>query len=210
MGNSLQKPTYQTLENPQKEEENIASSFTCEICIELTAANNKFKNKNLCSHPFCENCIAHHIEAKIEDNTAKIRCPGLDCPHILDPISCKPLISENLFTKWCDLLCENYVLHFERSYCPNKNCNALVVNECERKGRVKKAQCPICSQWFCFQCKLGWHAGYGCEEARNFRDPNDIAFGQLVEERSWARCPSCGHCVELIDGCRYTFCRLVC
>ncbi|KAJ4723634.1 RBR-type E3 ubiquitin transferase [Melia azedarach] len=208
MGNSLRKPSETLEDSTQKDEENNESSFTCEICIEPTATNNKFKNKNLCTHPFCQDCIAKYIEAKIQfNNTARIQCPGLHCEQILDPIPCKPLIPENLFTRWCDLLCDDYVLGLERSYCPNRNCGALVVNECERNGEVKKAQCPNCKQWFCFQCKSIWHAGYRCEESENLRDSNDIRFGNLVEKMSWARCPSCGHCVEKKDGCFIMTCR---
>ncbi|GAY53312.1 hypothetical protein CUMW_148340 [Citrus unshiu] len=143
-----------------------------------------------------------------DDNTAKIECPGLDCKHNLDPFACEPVIPASLFSKWCDVLCEDYVLGFERSYCPNTNCMAMVVNECERSGKVKKTQCPNCKQWFCFQCKLKWHAGYRCEESRNLRDQNDIVFGQLVERMKWARCPACGHCVERKDGCSVVMCRL--
>ncbi|KAH9783283.1 RING-type domain-containing protein [Citrus sinensis] len=79
------------------------------------AASKKFKNKSRCTHPFCQECIAKYIQVKVQDdNTAKIECTGLDY----------------------------YVLGFERIYCPNRNCMALVVNESERNGTLKKAQCP--------------------------------------------------------------------
>ncbi|KAH9727312.1 RING-type domain-containing protein [Citrus sinensis] len=202
MGNTLQTPKENLEKEEEKEEESSGSSFTCEICIEPMAASKKFKNKNLCTHPFCQDCIAKYIQVKVQDdNTAKIECPGLECRHDLDPFSCEPIIPSSLFSKWCDVLCEDYVLGFERSYCPNTNCMALVVNECERNGTLKKAQCPSCKQWFCFQCKLKWHAGFRCEESGNLRDPNDIMFGQLVETMNWTRCPGCGHCVERKNGC---------
>ncbi|KAL6343334.1 hypothetical protein AAG906_022409 [Vitis piasezkii] len=28
-----------------------------------------------------------------------------------------------------------------------------------------------------------------------------MLFGELVETKKWSRCPSCGHCVELVEGC---------
>ena len=71
------------------------------------------------------------------------------------------MIPPSLFSKWYGILCEDYVLGFERSYCPNRNCMALVVNECERKGTLKKARCPNSKRWFCFRCSrigmLGTH-----------------------------------------------------
>ncbi|KAL9436883.1 hypothetical protein AB3S75_022850 [Citrus x aurantiifolia] len=174
MGNTLQKKPNENLE--KEEGEGNGSSFNCGICVESVAASKKFKNKSLCTHPFCQDCIARYIQVKVQDdNIAKIECPGLD---------------------W-----------FERSYCPNKNCMAMVVNECERSGKVKKTQCPNCKQWFCFQCKLKWHAGYRCEESGNLRDRNDIVFGQRAETMNWARCPACGHCVEKVKGCSYVLCR---
>ncbi|KAK9205834.1 hypothetical protein WN943_016104 [Citrus x changshan-huyou] len=58
----------------------------------------------------------------------------------------------------------------------------LVVNECERKGTLKKARCPNCKRWFCFRCKSNWHAGYTCEEIGDLiGDRNDILFGRLVK-----------------------------
>ncbi|KAJ0093749.1 hypothetical protein Patl1_26632 [Pistacia atlantica] len=169
------------------------------------STNKKFKNKNLCGHPFCLDCIAKYIEFKIEDHTANIQCPGLNCQQVLDPLSCRAIISQSVFSKWCDLLCDNYVLGFERSYCPGTNCMEVVVNECG--GTVKKSKCPNCKRLFCFQCKLAWHAGYGCAESRNMRDRNDILFGQLVERNTWTRCPGCGHCIELREGCKSVKCR---
>ncbi|KAH9727383.1 RING-type domain-containing protein [Citrus sinensis] len=153
MGNTLQKPNerLEKKEGEEEEEEGNGSSFTCEIFIE--------PNKNLCTHPFCQECIAKYIQVKVQDdNTAKIERPGL---------------------YWV-----------ERCYCPNSNCKALVVNECETNGTLTKAQCPSCKQWFCFQCKLKWHAGYRCEES-----------SQLMERMNWARCPGCGHCVERTRFC---------
>ncbi|KAL9436884.1 hypothetical protein AB3S75_022850 [Citrus x aurantiifolia] len=206
MGNTLQKKPNENLE--KEEGEGNGSSFNCGICVESVAASKKFKNKSLCTHPFCQDCIARYIQVKVQDdNIAKIECPGLDCKHNLDPFACEPVIPASLFSKWCDVLCEDYVLGFERSYCPNKNCMAMVVNECERSGKVKKTQCPNCKQWFCFQCKLKWHAGYRCEESGNLRDRNDIVFGQRAETMNWARCPACGHCVEKVKGCSYVLCR---
>ncbi|KAH9727382.1 RING-type domain-containing protein [Citrus sinensis] len=183
MGNTLQKPNerLEKKEGEEEEEEGNGSSFTCEIFIE--------PNKNLCTHPFCQECIAKYIQVKVQDdNTAKIERPGLYCKHNLDTFSCKPIIPASLFSKWCVVLCEDHVLGVERCYCPNSNCKALVVNECETNGTLTKAQCPSCKQWFCFQCKLKWHAGYRCEES-----------SQLMERMNWARCPGCGHCVERVN-----------
>lgn len=201
MGNSLQKHR----DNLQQEEDADHGNFTCEICFEPMSATKKFKKSNHCAHPFCQDCIAKYIQVKLEDFTATIQCPGLNCQQALDPLSCTAIISQSVFAKWCDVLCDNYFLGFERSFCPNRNCRELVVNECG--GTVKKCKCPHCKRLFCFQCKVAWHAGYGCEESRNMRDHNDILFGQLAERRAWIKCPGCGYFIERMHGCNSILCR---
>ncbi|KAL2468442.1 RING/U-box superfamily protein [Forsythia ovata] len=189
----------QNLENPEDE--------ICEICIEpMILRERKFKNRDKCSHPFCIDCIINYIQVKLEyENVDKIKCPGLNCNQLLDPISCRSVIGLSLFVKWCDLLCEKAILGVGKSYCPYRNCNVLILNECG--GTLKKSQCPNCKNWFCFQCKRIWHAGFGCKESRKWSDRDDIAFGKLVEQYKWTRCPLCRHFVERIEGCRNVKCR---
>ncbi|CDP20653.1 unnamed protein product [Coffea canephora] len=192
---------------PQLPQENQPS--TCEICIEpIISPTQLFKspNNDKCGpHPFCKDCMIRYIQAKLDDNVSKIACPALNCSQFLDPQACRTLVGPQLFVKWCDSLCESAVMGFPRSFCPNRNCSALIVNECG--GTVKKATCPCCKRLFCFQCKLPWHAGFRCEESGEFRDRNDRAFGVLVEQKNWMRCPQCQHFVELIEGCQIVKCR---
>ncbi|KAK6279504.1 hypothetical protein POUND7_019771 [Theobroma cacao] len=218
MGNTLQKlPQNQKaqISEPPRQKDEISESqepdsdFTCEICIEIVSANNKFKNRSMCKHDFCSDCIAKYIEAKVlEYNIANISCPALDCEFSLDPISCRPVISNHLFNKWCDLLCSATVLEYysDRSvYCPYRDCSALIVNECNDK--VDRSTCPNCKKKFCFRCKSPWHAGYGCREKRMFRDKNDVLAGQLIEKMKWTRCPKCRNAVERKGGCMLIDCR---
>ncbi|XP_071701733.1 E3 ubiquitin-protein ligase RSL1-like [Rutidosis leptorrhynchoides] len=199
--------------NPHPDQQQLLSSitttpFTCEICIEsVTLPNTKFRNSNKCVHPYCTDCIIKYIQVKLEDNVSDIKCPSLTCNHSLDPLSCRPKIAHQLFDKWCDVLCESFVLAFDRVYCPNRDCSALVVNECGNSGNLKRCVCPNCKTPFCFKCKGPWHAGYRCDESGEMRDVNDIAFGVLSEQNKWMRCPVCRHCVELVKGCPVVRCR---
>ncbi|CAI9769077.1 unnamed protein product [Fraxinus pennsylvanica] len=217
MGNALQtlpdssNETQQSQDQQEDQNQEIPDddnqAFTCEICIEpMILPDRKFKNKNKCSHPFCTDCIIKYIQVKLrDDNVGNIKCPAMNCNQFLDPISCRSVIGLSLFVKWCDVLCESVILGVDRSYCPYTNCNALIVNECG--GNLKKSKCPSCKNWFCFQCKRVWHAGFGCEESGELRDRNDVAFGRLVEQKKWVRCPRCRHFVELTEGCRIIKCR---
>ncbi|KAL8096915.1 hypothetical protein AgCh_030122 [Apium graveolens] len=204
MGNTQQRAT-QTQENLEENDQENGSIMTCEICIEpICLPSKKFKNQEKCAHPFCEECVIKYIEVKIDERVCEIKCPALNCVHFLDPFSVRPLIAPNVFDKWCDLLCENAVLGFERCYCPYRDCSVLIVNECG--GCVKQSKCPKCGKMFCFSCKIAWHAGYRCEEGRELRDRNDVAFGMLAERRKWKRCPVCLHFVELVSGCSIVKC----
>ncbi|KAM7278806.1 hypothetical protein ACFE04_005940 [Oxalis oulophora] len=205
MGNCVQPASRKTtLDQPKKQTE-----FTCQICTEPTSTVRKFRNKNLCSHSFCVDCVSKYIQLKILDNTAKIACPDLNCRKFLDPVANMSLISKPMFSKWCDLLCEDSVLDLTKCYCPN--CSEMVVNE--RKFRllkgcrnVTKSKCPNCKVLFCFKCQKKWHAGFSCEENEAItRDSNGILLGNLIKREQWQRCPACRHCVELYEDARHAF-----
>ncbi|XP_073148125.1 E3 ubiquitin-protein ligase RSL1-like [Henckelia pumila] len=181
--------------------------FTCEICIEPTLVPDKrFENGDKCAHPFCTDCVIKYIRVKLEDdNAGRIKCPALNCDHTLDPLACATLVGPSLFTRWCDVLCEAAISGVDKCYCPYRNCNLVILDECGEDPR--KSRCPNCKRWFCFRCKTGWHAGFRCEDMGEVRDANDLAFGGLVERMGWRRCPSCRHFVERLGGCKSVRCR---
>ncbi|XP_049389418.1 E3 ubiquitin-protein ligase RSL1-like [Solanum stenotomum] len=211
MGNTLQKlaQNQSEQESPVTESpvtESPDESFTCEICIEpILLPNKKFKNQNLCVHPFCMDCMVKYISVKLEDNVGNIPCPSLSCENFLDPISCRNLVGPQLFVRWSDVLCESSVLGLAHCYCPDRRCSTLILDECG--GNAKRSKCPNCKMHFCFQCKLPWHSGFQCEESRELRDRNDVVFGVVAEANKWKRCPQCRHFVELIEGCKIVKCR---
>ncbi|XP_047956028.1 E3 ubiquitin-protein ligase RSL1-like [Salvia hispanica] len=215
MGNSL--PKSPQIEPPQnqheqqelggEESEDESSEFTCEICVEpAPKSEKKFRNGDKCHHPFCTDCVAKYIRVEVEDhNSGRVRCPAVGCRHELLPLECAEVVGAALLVRWCDVLCESAIAGVERCYCPNVRCNELIVNEC---GEVAgKSKCPNCKEMFCFECKGSWHAGFTCEESVEDRDGGDVAFGILVEQNKWRRCPRCRHFVELMEGCPIIRCR---
>ncbi|XP_049383161.1 E3 ubiquitin-protein ligase RSL1-like [Solanum stenotomum] len=166
MGNTLQK--IQEDELPDE-----SQPFCCKICMEpLLLPSTKFKNQNLCIHPFCIDCITRYISVKLVDNVVEIPCPFPTCKQFLDPIRCRNLVDSELFDKWSEKLCEYSVLGLARCYCPKRNCSALILDECG--GVATRSKCPNCKRLFCFQCKLPWHAGFQCEESGALRDTNSF------------------------------------
>lgn len=206
MGNSVKKPKRSSEKFEEQPEEDL-SSFTCEICIEPVPSDKRFKANRSCNHrSYCLDCVAKYIQVKlVEYNVSEIKCPGLECDQLLDPLSCCAILPQDVFVRWCDVLCESALSQRQKVYCPFRDCSNLILNECG--GKIRKTMCPNCKKWMCFQCELPWHAGYRCNETRELRDGNDFLLGQLIEERKWKRCPACNHGVELHSGCPRVTCR---
>ncbi|XP_076891607.1 E3 ubiquitin-protein ligase RSL1-like [Bidens hawaiensis] len=191
----------------QEQEQEQEETFTCEICIEPVTLRNKFNEyNNKCVHPFCTECMIKYIQMKLENNQPKIRCPATTCTRHLKPLSCRPKITQQLFVKWCDVLCESTVLRIERVYCPNRECSELILNECGDKT-LTRCVCLTCKKPFCYMCKVTWHEGFTCEETSKNKDENNLAFDVLYKKNKWRMCPKCGHCVECVDGCPLILCR---
>ncbi|KAL4632313.1 hypothetical protein ACB092_04G041000, partial [Castanea dentata] len=175
---------------------------TCEICTELKSSKEMFRNKNRCVHSICTDCIVKHINAKVEDKVAKIKCPNwFNCRQVLDLHTCQKIIPKSLFVKWCDLLCSLAIPSGKRSYCPNKKCLELVINECG--GTVKRSECPKCKQLYCFQCNVPWPE---CNNCQRF-EKDDKMFKKLAVSKRWIKCPTCNYYVERIGGCVFMRCR---
>ncbi|KAF9616145.1 hypothetical protein IFM89_028611 [Coptis chinensis] len=204
MGNTIEKSKH-TSDDLEEQHGDVPSFFTCEICIEPVSRDRRFKK---CSHnnSYCVDCMAKYIEAKLEDyNVSEIKCPGLECHEILDPLSCRSILSTRVFERWCDVLCESTLLQCETAYCPYTDCSAVILNECG--GKVRKTKCPNCNKLLCFECKVPWHACYSCNETGEMRDANEVLLGRLMEKKKWKRCPVCRHGVELVSGCPVVTCR---
>lgn len=173
----------------------------CLICNHSKSAKKMFKNKKRCAHSICKDCIVKHIIIKVEDAVAEIKCPNWPaCKQLLNPHTCRKIIPKLLFEKWCDLLCESALQPYERSYCPNKKCSELIINECG--GTVKKSKCPKCKGLYCFRCNVPWPRCNNCQELEN-----DKKFFKLAVSKKWVKCPSCSYYVERINGCRHMICR---
>ncbi|KAL6343326.1 hypothetical protein AAG906_022401 [Vitis piasezkii] len=202
MGNSWRKLQQ------DKEEEDVSSSFTCEICIEPFSLNEKFKNKPNCTHPFCMACGRRQRRRR--------QMPGLTCDHLLDPLACRPILPASLFVKWCDLLVEQkVVVGFERFYCPNQECSALIVNECGGVETKKKStqnkfyKIRTSKRTLIFNCKLKESIHHGKLITENSQKH------QEDEEEDDDSTLACEICIESISSnkkfknnhnCTHSFC----
>ncbi|OWM75009.1 hypothetical protein CDL15_Pgr021360 [Punica granatum] len=180
-------------------------SFLCSICFEFRPLSEKTLHR--CNLPykcrdktFCRPCMAKFIEVSIRQGRAKISCPGsLECTEPLDPQMCRELVSEELYSRWCDLSSEGSLLGFDKCYCPNPDCKELIINECGRTRRPRRITCPSCKQQCCFRCALPWD-----ERKKQHKCDGAISF---VERKGWTRCPGCKNYVQRSHGCRTIRCR---
>ncbi|XVF54501.1 hypothetical protein PTKIN_Ptkin05aG0185300 [Pterospermum kingtungense] len=127
---------------------------------------------------------------------------------LLDLLSCRPIVSNHIFKKWCDLLCKATVLRYYSNrfvYYPYQDCLALILNL--YGGEPGRSTCPYCKNKFCIRCTSPWHAGYRCQEMNKFKDRNDTLVGELIEEKKWTRRPRCRNAVERNGACRTIHCR---
>lgn len=217
--------SFSSSNNKNSSSNNEITFFTCEICIEPVPLNQKFKNMEMkgCTHPYCTECVAKYIEAKvIQDNASDIKCPNTDCNVMLDALSCHSILPKTVFEKWCHVLCESAVLQESskggfaegRSYCPFRDCFELVLDECVRNTstttRVTRSECPNCKKLFCFDCRVPWNENHKCiKKGKMISDVNksDVLFLKKVKHNRLTRCPTCNHYVQLRSGCRYIRCR---
>ncbi|PWA43767.1 hypothetical protein CTI12_AA533320 [Artemisia annua] len=174
----------------------------------LFKAAKKFMNSNICVHTFCTECMITYIQVKVEDKVSDIKCPDMSCKNSLEPLLWRSVIPNQLFDKWCDVLCESALLGADGVYCPNRECSELILNECGDRN-LKRCVCPYCQKPFCFGCKVPWHDGYSCKESKKLmtRDENDVAFDLVYKKNKWQMCPKCRHGVERVSGCKRIRCR---
>ena len=115
--------------------------------------------------------------------------PGLTCDHLLDPLACRPILPASLFVKWCDLLVEQkVVVGFERFYCPNQECSALIVNECGGVVVVKVEEgdggAPIARETFVLSVRVHGFQGVGAVRGRRWERWMENCLGTLWWPRS--------------------------
>lgn len=188
---------------PPREPSAHASTFNCILCLEdnLPSSSRFMPRKGRCCDHcsfICRQCIASYIVANVEQGKSLIWCPmSLRCRWTFDPISCRTLVTRQIFDRWCDLLCESSVRGYERCYCPNIDCRELIIDEC-RAQSAEKIRCPNCKRSCCFRCSTPWVRRHKCDDTYH-----------LMQERKWMRCPGCKNYVERIEGCSSILCRCV-
>ncbi|KAL3714589.1 hypothetical protein ACJRO7_006492 [Eucalyptus globulus] len=108
----------------------------------------------------CIRCMSSHIAAKIKDGAANVRCPKSDCRTMLDPITCKKLVSSVGFARRSDHHAEGMGLG-ARFKCPSCNGSGwfrdediYLLEHLAERQRWKR----------CSQCHIYVEFGRGCKD----------------------------------------------
>ncbi|XP_006407102.2 probable E3 ubiquitin-protein ligase RNF217, partial [Eutrema salsugineum] len=185
----------------------------CMICMDEKPLSDIFRGTITCTHSYCTGCTIRYVASKIKENSARIKCPDVECTRLIEPYTCRDLIPKDVFERWEKILCESLISSWDKFYCPFKDCSAMMVGD-GNNANVTQTECPSCHRLFCVQCKVTWHAGIGCEEFQKFgntkkksSDEEDAMLVQMAKNKQWRRCPSCKFYVEKVDGCMHISCR---
>ncbi|GJN16073.1 hypothetical protein PR202_gb03023 [Eleusine coracana subsp. coracana] len=189
--------------------DDAATLVFCKICMDAVPAGDAHRASRGCAHAFCGGCLARYLGAKVRDRIADVRCPEERCGGALDPELCQGLIPAEVFERWGAALCESMVLGARKTYCPYKDCSAMMVVE-EDGVVVEEAECPSCRRLFCARCGVApWHAGVDCADYGKVRNSRreDMLLIEMAKGKKWKRCPKCDFFVEKRDGCLHITCR---
>jgi len=188
-----------------------ATLVFCKICMDVVPPSDAHHASRGCAHAFCGGCLAGYVGAKIQDRIADVRCPEERCGGVLDPELCQDILPREVFERWGAALCESMLLGAKRTYCPFKDCSAMMLVD-DDGSDVAESECPSCRRLFCARCNVApWHAGVTCTEYRKLRKGDrgveDMMLLEMAKGKKWKRCPNCEFFVEKRDGCLHITCR---
>ncbi|RLN04739.1 hypothetical protein C2845_PM13G19000 [Panicum miliaceum] len=185
----------------------------CKICMDAVPPSDAHRVSRGCAHAFCGGCLARYVGAKIQERIADVRCPEERCGGALDPELCQGILPREVFERWGAALCESMLLGASKTYCPYKDCSAMLLVD-DGGGDVAESECPSCRRLFCARCAVApWHAGVTCAEYKGLRKGDrgkeDMLLLEMAKGRKWKRCPKCEFFVEKRDGCLHITCRYI-
>ncbi|KAJ5086886.1 hypothetical protein NUU61_008193 [Penicillium alfredii] len=185
--------------------------FLCGICFDEGDDVESYAMR--CDHRFCVDCYRHYLEQKIkeEGESARIRCPGNNCQHIVDSQSVELLLSGEIRDRYHMLLTRTYVDDKENlRWCPAPNCEHVV--DCSVKKRdlrriVPTVQCA-CSHEFCHGCSLPDHQPAPCTLVKMWikKCEDDSETSNWISANT-KECPRCQSTIEKNGGCNHMTCR---
>eukprot|EP00931_Biecheleriopsis_adriatica_P018949 TRINITY_DN1306_c0_g1_i1.p1 TRINITY_DN1306_c0_g1~~TRINITY_DN1306_c0_g1_i1.p1 ORF type:complete len:699 (-),score=84.45 TRINITY_DN1306_c0_g1_i1:307-2403(-) len=136
-----------------------------------------------CSHSFCKDCMARHVQVSLEDNGILPACPlSAECGHLLTREQVEHVIGSStgadaIMSRF-DLLAQRLGLQALGAFpCARETCSDWIVPS--DPGKQQLVECPRCKIRFCSVCKRKpFHWRCRCEDVAQV----DEAWHQWLRE----------------------------
>ncbi|KAL3878211.1 hypothetical protein ACJMK2_030579 [Sinanodonta woodiana] len=224
-------PAILEYDKQMKKREFDRSIFTCKVCFS-DVVGAKCISFLGCGHIYCSDCMRDYFSVQIQEaNVRGLECPEEKCESQAHPSQVKQLVTPELFAKYEKLLLQTCLdMMVDVIYCPRPACQCPVLLDRESSMCV----CPDCRFVFCTLCLFTYHGlspcklkADGIKKLKEEYEKGDQATRQLLEKRygkatikqaleesftrEWLdkfskQCPSCGSCIQKIDGCNKMTC----
>ncbi|KRX10469.1 hypothetical protein PPERSA_08771 [Pseudocohnilembus persalinus] len=183
----------------------LDQNVECMICFDDSSKGVELP----CGNIYCEQCVASHIESKIQNKEVFFKCMEEDCNYMFQ----YSLINKVLDETKMDHVHKLYQLNLSRLYaeeckgikwCPGVDCEYCIQDEYQQYTNV---QCKN-GHKFCFKCRLpAWHKPCPCKLVDDWNNKNN----QNTLDEKWIqantkKCPHCSRAIQRSLGCDFMRC----
>lgn len=190
-------------------------STSCPVCLE-EAPTSSTTALGPCGHRVCDGCARKYV-TNVAKTTREYPVPCVTCRAPLAMGPCVSAVAAAGAAAVHDV--ERFFLEKMHMgtvrYCANARCGASFDWEAGEGGDVDAGNfvtCPMCGVGSCVACKVEWHEGKSCAEARaEGGEGGDAAVEALAQANEWRRCPRCEEMIEKqVGDCNFVRCRCRC
>jgi len=199
-----------------------AAKRECSICATAKTVSHSFRlsaKPGVCEHfqDICSLCIQKMLKSKMADRTLAehdLACPFPKCGQGLDTVMLKQACTNKALVDQYEQALVKHQLAANPNYivCLSASCGEYFsIEDCQGNSRrntkrttKQKIECPHCDYELCLTCNRPWHAGTGCDKAKQKEDEDSV---KEIKTMGAKPCPSCGVNIEKESGCDHMTCR---
>lgn len=136
----------------------MINADSCGICCEEPFRAYRLQK---CGHKFCTQCLVDNIGSTLGDITMfPIKCPQCLAELVVEDLN--RLLDNNLWPRLINMAVNEYV---------GKNSDLLTncfTAGCKQINFIISDyfKCDACAQSYCLECKMNFHPGMTCEQAK--------------------------------------------